>query len=376
MRTAFDLAMRGRGFVEPNPLVGCVIVKADRIIGQGHHQEFGREHAEASALAACAESPQGAAVYVNLEPCCHTDKKTPPCVPALIQAKVARVVAGCLDPNPLVSGNGLAQLRAGGIETQAGLLEPEARQLNAPFFASALHGRPYVTLKWAQTADGRVAGPDGTRLRISNGASFRVVHQLRSRCDAILIGMGTALSDDPLLTTRDVERARPLLRVVLDPLLGLADESQLLRSARQFPLLVYCSTETYGALPQRLRHLESLGAQVAPIAADSPCCLCLADVLKDLHARRITHLLVEPGPTLADSFIRQNLADRVWVFHSPLRVNSPTAPPAPVLDYPTTGQVDIETDRLTEHLNPSSPVFFALDPSPDLQRICGPGRPR
>src|SRR3954468_24610608 len=145
MRRALELAARGRGSVEPNPMVGCVIVQNGRIIGDGHHQQFGGPHAEREALKACRESPRGASVYVNLEPCCHTDKKTPPCVPALIEAGVARVVVGCLDPNPQVSGRGVEALRAAGIEVSVGLLESEAKQLNAAFFAVIAAGRPYVT---------------------------------------------------------------------------------------------------------------------------------------------------------------------------------------------------------------------------------------
>src|SRR5213082_2221140 len=150
MRRAIELAARGRGSVEPNPMVGCVIVRDGRIIADGYHQEFGQPHAEREALAAARESPRGATVYVNLEPCCHTNKKTPPCVPALIAAKIRRVVVACIDPNPDVSGQGIAQLRAAGIDVTTGILEHQAKQLNAPFFALTQHHRPYVTLKWAQ----------------------------------------------------------------------------------------------------------------------------------------------------------------------------------------------------------------------------------
>src|SRR3982751_1227851 len=167
MRRAIRLAMNGRGRVEPNPMVGCVIVKNDRVIGEGYHQQFGGPHAEPNALASCTESPQGATAAVTLEPCCHTNKKTPPCTPRLIAAKIARVVIGCLDPNPDVNGNGLAMLRQAGIEVAGPVLESEAKQLIAPFLARVRHGRPYVTLKWAETADGKVAGPLGRRLRIT-----------------------------------------------------------------------------------------------------------------------------------------------------------------------------------------------------------------
>jgi len=164
MRRAMELAARGRGAVEPNPMVGCVIVRDGRVIGEGFHRKFGEAHAEPTALAACVESPRGSTAYLTLEPCCHVGKKTPPCVPRLIDAGVARVVVGCLDPNPKVSGKGVEQLREAGIEVTVGVLEAEAKQLIAAFFALVKYGRPYVTLKWAESADGKVGGPPGERL--------------------------------------------------------------------------------------------------------------------------------------------------------------------------------------------------------------------
>src|SRR6266550_3006648 len=181
MQRAIRLAMNGRGRVKPNPMVGCVIVKDDRIIGGGYHQQFGQPHAEPNALASCIESPQGATAYVTLEPCCHTNKKTPPCVPLLIEANLARVVVGAIDPNPEVNGQGIAELRQAGIQVDAGILEQEANQLLAPFIARTLHHRPYVTLKWAQTADNKIAGPHGHPPAITNDRSNRIVHNLRAR---------------------------------------------------------------------------------------------------------------------------------------------------------------------------------------------------
>src|SRR4051794_4012540 len=177
LRRAIRLAMNGRGRVEPNPMVGCVIVARDgRVIGEGYHQQFGGPHAEPNALASCTESPQGATAYVTLEPCCHTNKKTPPCTPRLIGAKISRVVLGCLDPNPDVNGNGVRLLREAGVEVDGPLLEGEAKQLIAPFLARVNYKRPYVTLKWAESANGMVAGRMGRPVRITNSTSDRVVH--------------------------------------------------------------------------------------------------------------------------------------------------------------------------------------------------------
>jgi diaminohydroxyphosphoribosylaminopyrimidine deaminase/5-amino-6-(5-phosphoribosylamino)uracil reductase len=185
MQQALALAVSGRGYVEPNPMVGCIIHKDGRVIGKGFHQRFGQPHAEPNALADCSESPRGATAVVTLEPCCHTGKKTPPCVPVLMAAGIRRVVIGCLDPNPQVAGQGVAQLHAAEIEVVTGVLERECQQANAAFFAMVRERRPYVTLKWAQMADGFVAGVGGRPMRISGAESTRFVHHLRTRCDAI-----------------------------------------------------------------------------------------------------------------------------------------------------------------------------------------------
>src|SRR5688500_1510188 len=216
MRRAIRLAMRGRGQVEPNPMVGCVLVKDGRVIGEGFHRQFGGPHAEPNALASCTEAPAGATAYVTLEPCCHTNKKTPPCTPRLIEAKVARVVVGCLDPNPDVNGKGVAMLRAADIQVDGPVQERSAKQLIAPFLARTCFARPYVTLKWAQSRNRMVARPRGERVRITSAASDRLVHELRSRCDAIAVGTNTVLNDDPLLTARvEGTPTREPLRVVL-----------------------------------------------------------------------------------------------------------------------------------------------------------------
>src|SRR5262245_46448614 len=197
--------MKGRGRVEPNPMVGCVIVKDGRVIGEAYHGRFGGPHAEPGALAACTENCRGATAYVTLEPCCHTNKKTTPCAPKLIEAGIARVVMGCTDPNPNVDGRGVNMLRAAGIDVVGPILERETKQLNAAFFKGTLFARPYVTLKWAESSDGKVAGAGGKRSQISNDRAMKVVHEMRARSDTILVGINTVLADDPQLTVRNVE---------------------------------------------------------------------------------------------------------------------------------------------------------------------------
>ena len=377
MRRAIRLAMNGRGRVEPNPMVGCVIVKDGRVIGEGFHQQFGGPHAEPNALANCTESVEGSTAYVTLEPCCHTGKKTPPCVPRLIDAKVARVVIGCLDPNPLVNGNGAAQLAAAGISVTSPVLEAECRQLLAPYIAHVVHRRPYVTLKWAQSRNGKVAGRMGRRVKITGGASDRVVHALRARCDAIAVGTNTVLNDDPILTARPaVEPARRLLRVVLSNSLKLPMDSRLVRSAREHPVLVYCSDAGTRTNTTNVTALQSAGVEVVTLP-DHDSHFSFADVLSDLHARGVTHLLVEPGPTLTRYFLSRGQADRVWVFRSSTDIEDDGAlaiSSAPMVGYPSVGQVAVDSsDTLTEYLNPTSAVFFAAQPSADFVLSAGPG---
>ncbi|GAF88580.1 unnamed protein product, partial [marine sediment metagenome] len=203
MARAIALARRGEGHVEPNPMVGCVIVRNRRSIGEGYHRRFGGPHAEIEALLACTRDPQGATVYVSLEPCCHHGK-TPPCTDALIAARVARVVVAARDPNPVVRGRGIRRLRTAGIDVETGVLEGEAAEVLAPYATRVRLYRPFVIAKWAQSLDGKLATRTGHSQWISCEASRRRVHRLRARVDAILVGCGTVLADDPLLTARGV----------------------------------------------------------------------------------------------------------------------------------------------------------------------------
>lgn len=368
MQRAIRLAMQGRGSVEPNPMVGCVIINEARVIGQGYHQKYGQSHAEPNALAVCTESPEGATAYVTLEPCCHLGKQTPPCVPRLIEARVSRVVVACMDPNPQVAGKGIAQLRAAGIQVDYGICESEAKQLAAPFFIrmAGERARPYITLKWAQTADGKIAGPEGARLQISNESSTRAVHQLRSRCDAILVGINTVIADDPSLTARDVPRTRPLHRLILDTHLRTPVTSKLAQSARQIPVRIFCSELLVHT--EKANVLKASGIEITGVSTIQPGLLGLEQMLRHLSPDRITHLLVEPGPTLATRFFQDGWVDRLWVNRSTKTVDDPTAPTAATVpaDYVQTGQIELAGDTLTEYLNPRSPVFFANVPSADF----------
>ena len=295
--------MNGRGHVEPNPMVGCVLVRGGRVIGEGWHGRFGGPHAEPAALADCrarGELPAGATAVVTLEPCCHAGKKTPPCAPALIAAGVARVVVGTLDPNPLVDGRGVAVLRAAGVavEVADGDLRDESDQLIAAFLAGVRHGRPYVTLKWAESANGRVAGVNGRPVRITNAASDRAVHALRGRCDAVAVGTNTVLNDDPSLTVRRAEHGlttadapRDAIRVVLSNALALGTDRRLVATARDVPTVVYASADAVAAHADRAAALRAAGVEVVALPTSheqgshpSPAGrFAFGDALADLH---------------------------------------------------------------------------------------------
>lgn len=365
MRHAIALAMRGRGTAEPNPLVGCVIIKDNRIVAEGFHARYGSHHAERSAINHRTDDLRGATAYVTLEPCCHTNKQTPPCVPALIEAGIARVVVGAVDPNQSVNGKGIAQLRQAGITVDTGLLREECLQLLAPFIARVSYNRPYITLKWAQSAEGLVAGSGGAPVRITGQAANRAVHELRARSNAIMIGIGTALLDDPELTIRHARQVHPLNRIVLDSQLRLPLDSRLVRSiSTDYPLMIVCNENMD---THRRDSLMQAGAEI--FTTDSRD--ALQPLFGEMASRRWTHLLVEPGPTLAQSLIQQNRYDRLWVFESQDRLNindGVTAPAIPENAIATTGR-PVGRDRLTEYLNTQSPLFATNVASPDVALI-------
>ncbi len=369
LRRAIRLAMNGRGRVEPNPMVGCVIVKDGRVLGEGYHRQFGGPHAEPVALAACTESAAGATAYVTLEPCCHTDKKTPPCAPRLIAERLARVVVGCLDPNPAVNGNGARMLRDAGVRVDGPVLEAECKQLIAPFLASMNQGRPYVTLKWAQSIDGKVSGPGGVRRQISNLAATRLVHVLRGRSDAIAVGIGTVLSDNPALTVRGVTPDRVPARLVFDSRLRIPPAAEVIATPidrSKSEAVVFCG-EGAGTKAKRER-LDARGVILVESPVNDAGRLQIAPLLRRARFVARSHLLVEPGPRLAHAFLSYFAADRIWVIRSPNAVaddaalNAATVPDA----FVRTGELVLDGDRLTEYLNTRSPAFFAPVPSADL----------
>lgn len=320
MRRALELAARGEGRVEPNPQVGSVIVRDGEIVGEGFHRQFGGPHAEVEALRVAGPRAQGATLYVTLEPCCHHGK-TPPCTQAILAAGVARVVAAVADSFPAVAGRGLAELAAAGVATEVGLLADEARQLLAPYLKLVSTGRPWIIAKWAMTLDGKLATHTGDSRWISSEASRAVVHALRGRVDAILVGRGTAQADDPLLTARPPGPRTPL-RVVVDTKAVLASDSQLVRTAREFPLLVAVGQHAPAADRDRLTRL---GCEVFVSPSDTHA-ERLEALLVELGRRRLTNVLVEGGGSLLGSLFDRGEIDEVQVFIAPKLVGGQAAP--------------------------------------------------
>jgi diaminohydroxyphosphoribosylaminopyrimidine deaminase/5-amino-6-(5-phosphoribosylamino)uracil reductase len=340
MRRALELAAQGQGSVEPNPMVGCVVARGAEIIGEGWHRRFGGDHAEVEALRLAGSRARGATLYVTLEPCCHQGQ-TPPCTRAILAAGIARVVAAMPDPFPQVAGGGLAELTAAGMAVDAGLLENEARQLNAPYLKLLAAGRPWVLAKWAMTLDGKIATCTGQSRWISGELSRQRVHAIRGRMDAILVGRGTAERDDPQLTARPgdcpdfrgpAQRgrengtvpvvARTALRIVLDTRASLASAAQLVRTARQVPLLVAAGPE---AKEEDCRRLRQDGCEVRIFAGPTPQAR-LAALLDELGHRRMTNILVEGGGRLLGTFLDARLIDEVHVFVAPKLFGGADAP--------------------------------------------------
>ena len=309
MRRALRLAERGR--TSPNPMVGAVLVRDGRIVGEGYHPHVGEPHAEIFALAAAGETARGATLYVTLEPCCHYGR-TPPCTRALIEAGVARVVAAMSDPNPLVQGKGFAELRAAGIEVSVGLLEDRARKLNEAYIKHITTGLPFFRLKMAMTLDGKIATRTGSSRWISSQQSREIVHALRGRVDAIVVGRETSLRDDPSLTARP-PGPRTALRVVVDTRGSLGSESQLVRTAGQTPVLVAVGNEASEA--DRRRLIEA-GCEVLVCEGETHAAR-LEALLDELGRRRLTNVLVEGGGRLLGGFLDGGHVDEVHAFIAP-----------------------------------------------------------
>ena len=319
MKSALAIAACGIGSVEPNPAVGAVIVKGGRMIGKGYHKKFGSPHAEINALADCVKkgnNPEGATMYVTLEPCSHFGK-TGPCTKAIRDAKIAKVIIATVDPSPYASGKGIEELKIAGINVELGLCEQDAQLLNAPFFKFVRTGRPWVILKWAQSIDGKLAyaHPAPGHRWISNDASRADVHRLRRRVQAILAGINTIIMDNPVLTPRPPRNKNPL-RIVLDTNLRIPPDSAVLQTARKHPLLIGASRDAVIRHDDITTSIAKRGAEVLPCPARDGK-IDLNALLTELGKRQIQQLLVEGGPQVHASFLKQNLADEIIIYIAP-----------------------------------------------------------
>jgi diaminohydroxyphosphoribosylaminopyrimidine deaminase/5-amino-6-(5-phosphoribosylamino)uracil reductase len=320
MQRALELAGQGQGHVEPNPMVGCVVVHGAEIIGEGWHGRFGGPHAEIEALRMADRRAAGATLVVTLEPCCHHGK-TPPCSNAIIEAGIRRVVIAQRDPFPQVAGGGIRQLEQAGITVTVGLMEDEARRLNAPYLKLVEKGRPWIIAKWAMTLDGKIATHTGESQWISGEASRRVVHSLRGRVDAVLVGRATALHDDPQLTARP-PGPRTAARIVLDTRAALPPTSRLAATAREIPVLVAVGSE---APEENRRPLLDAGCEILVCEGDTPG-MRLGALLDELGRRRMTNVLVEGGGQVLGSLLDLGQINEVHAFIAPKIVGGRNAP--------------------------------------------------
>ena len=329
MQQTLLLAVKGAGSAAPNPMVGAVLVKDGRVIGRGYHHRFGGAHAEIEALEDCARQGNdltGAVMFVNLEPCCHHGK-TGPCTEALIRAGIGEVEIATLDEFESVRGRGVDQLRENGIRVSVGCCETEARRFNSGYFKYLRTGRPLVILKWAQSLDGKLSWPlepasaENPHRWISNEKSRRHVHKIRRQAGAILVGIGTVLADDPLLTVRLGGKRHQPRRVVLDSQLRISEDCQVVRTAHEAPVLLYTLEETLDGNSAKAARLRELGCELisTPSQNNRP---EISSVLTDLGRRGVTELLVEGGATILKAFVEQQLVDKFMIYIAPLFIGN------------------------------------------------------
>ncbi len=312
MKMALSLARKGEGRTSPNPMVGAVIVRGDRVIGRGYHRAFGDKHAEIRAIESASGNLRGTTFYITLEPCSHFGK-TPPCVDRLLEVRPSRVVVGSADPNPRVSGKGIRLLRRHGIEVTTGILERECRRLNEVFFKYMTTGYPFVTVKYAQTLDGRIATRSGRSRWISSPPSLKYAHRLRSLHDGILVGAETILKDDPELTCRLVKGRNPR-RVIVASSLGIPLSSKVLRDQDRVDTMIFTTNR---GQREKKKALGERGVDIRVVAGDTGGRVDLRELLKTLGREGISSVLVEGGSKIITSFLKEGLADRMVIVTAP-----------------------------------------------------------
>ena len=318
MRHAIYLAKKGEGFTNPNPLVGSVIVKDGKIIGEGFHKKYGELHAEREALKNCLErknNPEGATLYVTLEPCCHFGKQ-PPCTQAIIQSGIKKVIVGSRDPNPLVSGKGNKILRENNITVFEDCLISECDSLNEIFFHYIKTSLPFIALKFASTLDGKIATKDGNSKWITNEESRYFVHSLRNKYSAILCGINTVLQDNPLLTCR-IPNSRNPVRIILDSNLKIPENSKIVETASEVKTIVSCTNSAFSSNSEKIKILESAGIEILPVSKDKNARINLQELVQKLAEKKIDSILVEGGASVNYSFLESSLVNKIYAFFAP-----------------------------------------------------------
>lgn len=310
MKMALELAQKGMGFTAPNPMVGAVIVKNGRIIGQGYHRKYGGLHAEREALAACTEEPKGASIYVTLEPCCHYGKQ-PPCVNAILEAGIRRVIIGSSDPNPLVAGKGIRILKDHGIEVTENILKEECDKLNEAFFYYIQNKKPYVVMKYAMTMDGKIAAYTGESKWVTGEAARIHVQEQRLKYTGIMVGVGTVLADDPMLTCR-LENSRNPVRIICDSHLRTPLTSKIVRTAETIPTILASSSKDQ----QKIKNYEELGCQVLYVPEKNGH-IDLNRLMELLGAAKIDSILLEGGGSLNWSALESGIVQKVQTYIAP-----------------------------------------------------------
>ena len=310
MKMALELAQKGMGFTAPNPMVGAVIVKNGRIIGQGYHRKYGELHAEREALAVCTEEPKGASIYVTLEPCCHYGKQ-PPCVNAILEAGIRRVIIGSSDPNPLVAGKGIRILKDHGIEVTENILKEECDKLNEAFFYYIQNKKPYVVMKYAMTMDGKIAAYTGESKWVTGEAARIHVQEQRLKYTGIMVGVGTVLADDPMLTCR-LENSRNPVRIICDSHLRTPLTSKIVRTAETIPTILASSSKDQ----QKIKNYEELGCQVLYVPEKNGH-IDLNRLMELLGAAKIDSILLEGGGSLNWSALESGIVQKVQTYIAP-----------------------------------------------------------
>ena len=346
MRRAISLAEKGVGFTNPNPMVGAVIVKDNKIIGEGYHEKCGQLHAERNALASVTEDPKGATIYVTLEPCCHTGR-TPPCTEAIIDAGIAEVVIGSRDPNPKVAGKGATILREHGIKVVEDFLKDECDALNPVFFHFITTGLPYAVMKYAMTADGKIAAYTGLSKWITGESAREYVHLMRGRYAAILAGIGTVLADDPMLNCR-AEGAHQPLRVIVDSSLRIPTTSKIVQTSKQYRTMIACAEQIESNA--KAKALAEYGIDVISLPGEEGH-VDLEALMRLLGEKKIDSVLIEGGGTINESALKSSIVNHVCAFIAPKLLGGQDA------KTPVEGQGFSSPDEAVILCNPSIKRF-------------------